>query len=99
MTQAELESLLNKLPARATLFIPTEVAEAMAGNRDEGTLMEEIDQKYNCDLDVRQSLVNGIVTLAHMPRENGRRLRVSRCSGHGIPPIHRFSSELAQCSA
>jgi hypothetical protein len=41
----------------------------------------------------------GIVTLARMPRENGRRLRVSRCSSHGIPPIHRFSSELAQCSA
>jgi hypothetical protein len=34
-----------------------------------------------------------------MPRENGRRFRVSGCSNHGIPPIHRFSSELAQCSA
>ena len=70
MTQAELESLLNQLPARATLFIPTEVAEAMAGNRDDGTLMEEIAQKYNCDLDVRQSLVS-----LEEPEEEGFPLR------------------------
>ena len=58
MTQAELESLLNILPAHTTLFIPTEVAQAMAGNRDEGTLMEQMAQKYNCDLGVRQSFAS-----------------------------------------
>ncbi len=41
----------------------------------------------------------GIVTFTRVLRENGRRLRVSHCSSHGIPPIHRFSSELAQCCA
>jgi hypothetical protein len=70
MTQAELEGLLNKLPARTTLFIPTEVAEAMAGNRDEGILMEEMAQKYNCELGVRQTFAS-----LEEPEEEGFSLR------------------------
>ncbi len=70
MTQAELESLLNELPPRTTLFIPTDVAEAMAGNRDEGILMDELAQKYNCDLGVRQTFAS-----LEEPEEEGFSLR------------------------
>ena len=49
--------------------------------------------------DVAQIGVGGIVTLTRLPRKNTRRRRVSRRSSHGIPPVHRLSSELAQCSA
>jgi hypothetical protein len=41
----------------------------------------------------------GIVTLTRLPRKNVRRSRLSRRLRHGIPPVHCFSSELAQCSS
>jgi putative transposase len=41
----------------------------------------------------------GFVTLTRLLRKNARRRRVSRSSSYGIPPAHRLSSELAQCSA
>ena len=43
-------------------------------------------------------LLCGIVTLTRLPRKNTRRRRVSRRSSYGIPPVHCFSLELAQCS-
>ncbi len=51
---------------------------------------------YNC---YGRSLSSGIVTFTRVLRENARRRHVSRGSSHGIPPIHRFSSELSHCSA
>ncbi len=41
----------------------------------------------------------GTVSFTRVLRENGRRLRVSRCSSHGIPPVHSCRSELSHCSA
>ena len=46
-----------------------------------------------------QRLLEGIVTLTRLPRKNVRRSRLSRRLRHGIPPVHCFSSELAQCSS
>ena len=40
-----------------------------------------------------------VVTLTDLRRKNTRQRRVSRRSSYGMPPFHRFSSELAQCSA
>ncbi len=41
----------------------------------------------------------GIVTFTRMLRENARRRHVSRCSSHGIPPVHSCRSEPSHCSA
>ncbi len=58
MTQAELENLLIALPALITLFIPTDVADALAGNRDAAIVMDEMAGKSNCDLGVGQSFAS-----------------------------------------
>ena len=58
MTQAELENLLMALPARTTLFVPTDVADALSGNRDGGIVMDELSEKSNCDLGVGQSFAS-----------------------------------------
>ena len=41
----------------------------------------------------------GIVTLARGSRETARSRHASRCSSHGITPLHSCRSELSHCSA
>jgi hypothetical protein len=64
---------------------------------DEVTYRRNTEAYEQCDL--VPNVLAGIVTLTRLPRKNVRRSRLSRRLRHGIPPVHCFSSELAQCSS
>ena len=58
MNQTKLEDLLKALPPRTTLFVPNDIADALAGNQDAATVMSEIAQNSSCDLGVEQSFAS-----------------------------------------
>lgn len=58
MNQAELEDLLKALPPRTTLFVPNDVADALAGNQEALTVMNEMAANSNCELGIDKSFAS-----------------------------------------